>query len=96
MTNAQTAQTKPVASKNLTVAQAKHLSLLVAQINSAQIALDAAQKAKDVALSNADNFLIYCAEENEIALGVDGWTFAQNELRFVQMPVVAYKNGDGN
>lgn len=95
MANAQLAQTKPVASKHLTPAQAKHIALLVAQIHSTQIALDAAQRAKDAAQSNADAFLIYCAEENGIDLGADGWTFVQNELRFVQMPAVPAHNGNG-
>lgn len=69
--------------KALSAAQRRYVTLLVAQINNAQIAHDAAKKALEAAQNNADNFILYCAEEMGITLGVGGWEFSSNELAFI-------------
>lgn len=81
--------------KILSAAQRRYVALLVAQINSAQVAHDTAKKALEAAQNNADNFILYCAEEMGITLGVGGWEFSSNELAFIHRQA-AGNNGNGD
>ena len=94
MTQAIKENEKRLATKELSPAQQRHIAYIVTEIRVAQLALDAAKKQLELAQNNADSFIVYCAEENKVALGVDGWSFAQQELKFVQF-AAPHLNGNG-
>jgi hypothetical protein len=78
----------------LTPAQQKQIVRLAGVIGRADIALQAAQEASEVAQGNASAFVGYCAEEHGINLGIDGWRFDQGSLSFVKVLNVGGGEGD--
>lgn len=69
------------------MAQQQQVKRLIAQLERAQMEFEAAQKVRDIIQANANNFILYCAEEQGIALGA-GWALDQNSMSFVRMPAV--------
>ena len=74
----------------LTVPQQKQLLRLVNILGRAQEAQEAAQRHLDTSQQNANDFLVYCAEEAGIVLGQEGWRFEQGALCFVQDRAESY------
>lgn len=70
----------------ITPAQQQQIRRLIAQLERAQLEFEAAQRMRDVIQTNANNFIVYCAEEHSIALGAGQWAFDQNSMSFVPMP----------
>lgn len=70
--------------KPLTPAQREHFNVLISQLAAAENELNAAQRIKDTAQNNANGFIVYCASEQGVPIGREGWEFSQAEMRFVQ------------
>jgi hypothetical protein len=68
---------------NLSAAQQKHLLRLIAALGRATESHKAAQAALDLAQQNANEFIVYCAEECAIQLDRE-WSFDQNRMAFLR------------
>lgn len=78
----------------ITHAQQQQIRRLIAQLERAQLEFETAQKVRDVIQANANNFILYCAEEHGITLGAGQMAFDQNSMSFVPMPVEGHEKGE--
>ena len=75
----------------LSPSKQKFLNRLIAQMARTEDALKAAQDAvtlaqsnHDTAQANANEYLFCCAEEEDVRLGENGWSFVQSQMAFVR------------
>lgn len=78
----------------ITPAQQQQIRRLIAQLERAQLEFETAQRMRDVIQANANNFIVYCAEEHGITLGAGQMAFDQNSMSFVPMPVEGHEKGE--
>ena len=77
----------------LSEAQNKQINKLAAAIDQAQLSLEAAQKTRDSAQQNANDFLIYCAEELGV-MPLNEWTFDNATRSFQRVVMNGGENAD--
>lgn len=84
-TGAENGARKEESARELTPAQRRHIGLLITQLHRAEFEIEARQEARDTAQRNANQFILYCAEDLGVPLGKDQWHFDQERMAFVQV-----------
>lgn len=75
-------------SRKMSAFQQKYMKRLAGNFDRAKAGVQQAQDA-------ANEFITACAEEEGIALGMDGWTFDLDNLEFVKVPQLDGPSDDG-